>query len=233
MNREEIEKIVADAKENGSGADLRGAYLRGAYLSGADLRGAYLRGAYLSGADLSGAYLSGADLSGAYLRRADLSGADLSGADLSGADLRGADLSDADLSDADLRGADLSDADLSGADLSGSKGLLSAVEFMARFETTDQGWIVYKRVGKTQFDAPKYWTVEPGSFLQEVVNPCRTTECACGVNFGTRDWCEKNYTASVLWKCLILWEDGSDIVVPYNTDGKARCGRMQLLEVVT
>ena len=46
-------------------ADLRGAYLSGAYLSGADLRGAYLsgaylRGAYLSGADLRGAYLSGA-----------------------------------------------------------------------------------------------------------------------------------------------------------------------------
>jgi len=181
--------------------------------SGADLRGADLRRAYLRGAYLSGAYLSGADLSGAYL----------SGAYLSGADLRRANLS----------GADLSGADLRRANLSGAKGLLSATEFMARFETTDQGWIVYKRISETQFDMPKYWTVEPGSFLQEVVNPCRTTECACGVNFGTRDWCEKNYTASVLWKCLILWEDGSDIVVPYNTDGKARCGRMQLLEVVT
>ena len=39
-------------------ADLRGAYLRGAYL----------RGAYLDGADLRGAYLDGADLRGAYLR---------------------------------------------------------------------------------------------------------------------------------------------------------------------
>ena len=56
-----------------------------AYLRGADLRGAYLRGAYLRGADLRGAYLRGADLRGADLRRAYLRGADLSEADLSGA----------------------------------------------------------------------------------------------------------------------------------------------------
>jgi uncharacterized protein YjbI with pentapeptide repeats len=37
---------------------------------GADLRNAYLSGAYLRGADLRNAYLSGADLSGAYLRGA-------------------------------------------------------------------------------------------------------------------------------------------------------------------
>ena len=38
--------------------------------NGADLRGAYLRGADLGGADLRGAYLRGADLGGAYLRGA-------------------------------------------------------------------------------------------------------------------------------------------------------------------
>ena len=101
-------------------ADLRGADLRGAYLSYADLRGADLRGAYLSYADLSGAYLSGADLRGAYLSYADLSGADLRGAYLRGADIRGADLRGADLSYADLSYADLSYADLRGADLSGA-----------------------------------------------------------------------------------------------------------------
>ncbi len=73
-----------------------------AVLSGADLRGAVLRGADLSRADLSGA-----DLRGAVLRGADLSRADLSGADLRGADLRGAVLSRAVLSGADLRGVPL------------------------------------------------------------------------------------------------------------------------------
>ena len=55
-----------------------------------DLRGAYLRSAYLSGADLRGADLRGANLSGADLRRADLRDANLSRASMSGADLRGA-----------------------------------------------------------------------------------------------------------------------------------------------
>jgi len=27
-----------------------------------------------------------------------------------------------------------------------------------------------------------------------------------------------------------LWEDLADVVVPYNTDGKARCARLQLIE---
>ena len=90
-----------------SGADLRGAYLRGAYLSDADLRGANLRGAYLSDA-----YLRGADLYGAYLGGADLRGANLRGAYLGGAYLR----------DADLYGADLGGAYLYGADLYGANG---------------------------------------------------------------------------------------------------------------
>jgi hypothetical protein len=76
------------------------------------LRGAELRGAYLSRADLFGVDLAGADLRGADLGWANLSDAKLQGADLSGANLYGTDLSDA-----DLRGADLGGANLIGADL--------------------------------------------------------------------------------------------------------------------
>ena len=60
-----------------------------------------LEKAVQAGADLTGAYLRGADLSGANLYDADLSGADLSGANLYGAYLRGADLSGANLYGAD------------------------------------------------------------------------------------------------------------------------------------
>ena len=60
-----------------------------------DLRGADLRGAYLTGANLRRADLRDANLTGAYLSRADLTGANLRGAYLTGADLR----------DANLRGA--------------------------------------------------------------------------------------------------------------------------------
>ena len=60
MTRDEVLRIVREARKQGRGADLRRANLRGADLSWADLRGADLSGADLSGADL----LSGADMRG-------------------------------------------------------------------------------------------------------------------------------------------------------------------------
>jgi len=97
----ELVAVALSAKKSLRGADLRGAFLSCAVLRRANLRDADLRGAVLGGADLRGA-----DLRGAVLR-----GAVLSGADLRGADLR----------DANLRGANLSGADLRGAFLSGKK----------------------------------------------------------------------------------------------------------------
>jgi len=86
-----------------------------ANLAGADLRGAYLRGANLAGADLRGADLRGADLDGAYLRGASLAGANLDGANLAGANLAGANLDGAYLAGANLAGANLDGAYLDGA----------------------------------------------------------------------------------------------------------------------
>lgn len=113
------------------GADLRGAFLSEANLKGADLRRAFLSEANLSGADLRGAILSGAILWGAnlkgaglslaFLRGAILSGANLGQADLWEANLSGANLSEANLSGAILWEADLIEANLSGANLSGAK----------------------------------------------------------------------------------------------------------------
>jgi hypothetical protein len=222
---------------NLSGADLSGADLSGANLSGADLSGADLSGADLSGADLSGADLSGADLSGANLREANLSLADLSEANLSGANLSGADLGGADLSGAGLGGADLSEANLSGANLSGAnlsgaKGLRLARAFMAQFTTDADGVIVFKAFGGTDYTPPESWKIEPGAVLEEVVNPLPTINCGCGVNFGTEEWVRKAYPNSTIWRCRIEWLDLADVVVPYNTDGKARCGRLRLIEAV-
>ena len=244
-----------------SDADLSGADLSGADLSGADLRRADLRRADLSDADLRRADLSDADLRRADLRRADLSDADLSGDDLSGADLSGADLSDADLSDADLRGADLSGADLSGADLSGadlsaadlrradlsgadlsdaalrradlsgSKGLLDAINYMeAHFERTDEGYIVYKTFCEN-YSAPELWKIEPGEIIEETVNCDRTTECGCGINVAPLEWVRRN-GRNQPYKLLIRWEWLPGVVVPYNTDGKIRCSKAQILEAV-
>jgi uncharacterized protein YjbI with pentapeptide repeats len=209
MEKEKLQQILDSHKlwmndDGGSRANLRRADLRRADLRRADLRCA--------------------DLSDANLRRADLSGANLSGADLSYADLRRADLS----------GADLSDANLSYANLSGATGLLNPAEWITKnFQSDEIGVIVYKRIGKTEYNSPERWIIEPGGFITEVCNPCRTNECACGVNFGTLDWCKEHYTNADLWKCRIRMIDLVSVIVPYRTDGKARCERIELLGRVT
>ena len=139
----------------------------------------------------------------------------------------------ADLSSADLSFANLSSADLRFADLSQSKGLLKAREWIAEnFKKTKNGFVVYKKIGNTSYTMPKSWNIKAKSFIEDIVNPNPTEDCGCGVNFGTRKWCENNYSEADLWECLILFEDAPDIVVPYNTDGKARCGRLQLVKMI-
>ena len=156
-----------------------------------------------------------------YLRRADLSGADLSDADLSGADLRRANLSDANLSGADLRRANLS----------GLQGLLDAINYMeAHFERTDEGYIVYKSFNEN-YSAPESWKIEPGEIIEETVNCDRTIECGCGINVAPIEWVRK-YGCNQPYKLLIRWEWLSGVVVPYNTDGKIRCSKAQILEAV-
>ena len=185
--------------------------------------------ANLSGADLSGAALSGANLSWANLSRANLSGANLSGANLSGANLSWADLSGADLS-----GANLSGANLSGANLSGADGLISTVNFLeAHFERTPDGYIAYKTFN-SEYKAPDKWKIEKGAVIEEVVNFDRCTECGCGVNVAPLDWVKRNYgnKGNDIWKVLIRWEWLCGVCVPYMTDGKIRCERVELLEIV-
>ena len=140
-------------------------------------------------------------------------------------------LSDADLSGADLRRANLSGANLSGANLSGSLGLLDAINYMeAHFERTDEGYIVYKSFGEN-YSAPDTWKIEPGEVIEEVANPDRTCECGCGINVAPLEWVRRN-GRNQTYKLLIRWEWLLGVVVPYNTDGKIRCSKAQILEAV-
>ena len=171
-------------------------------------------------ANLLGANLSGANLSGANLHEADLSGANLSGANLRSADL----------SRADLRGANLRSADLSGV-----IGLIDPSEWLSNnFARDEHGVLVYKRIGagKTEINPPNHWIIAPGRSLTEACNPNRTDDCGCGVNFGTRKWCDNSYTDADLWLCRIPWDKLPGVIVPYNTDGKARCSYLELVEMV-
>jgi len=135
-------------------------------------------------------------------------------------------------SKADLSGANLRWANLSGADLSGANGLMSTVNFLeAHFERANEGYIVYKCFNGT-YSAPEKWEIEAGSVIEEVVNFDRCTECGCGINVAPLDWVKRNYPDNVIWKLLIRWEWLCGICVPYMSDGKIRCEKAELLEVV-
>jgi len=212
---------------NGILLSLEADSLRYANLQNADLRDASLRGANLQGANLTNANLQCADL-----RYANLQGANLQNVNLTAANLTAANLSTANLQNADLRDASLRDADLTGANLSGAKGLLNASEWITKnLQQTPEGIICFKCIGGTDFPWPKHWPEpKPGAILTEIVNPCLTSTCASGVNVATEAWCRNNYPNSALWKCLIRWEWMIDAVVPYQTDGKFRAAKVQLLE---
>ena len=159
--------------------------------------------------------------------------ANLQEANLQGANLRGANLWGANLQGADLQGADLWRADLHGTNLSGAKGLLSAAQWLKENLTWEDGKLVcYKAIGGTHYPLKSGWVIEPGSFLEEVPNPNRTDTCGCGVNVGTSKYVSNEFPRSIIWKCYIHPEDLVDVVVPYNTDGKFRAARVQLVEIV-
>jgi len=232
--------------------------LRGVNLSGADLRGVNLSGAVLTKANLEKADLSGADLSGADLWRANLTNSLLKDVTARNANFHECDFShslcqrmnfqnaclneaifiNASLYGANLTDADLSSTDLRGTDLSGVKGLMSPSEWMEKnFEKSKNGYgyIVYKMFNVIH-NKPSYWKVEEGSVIKEEVNPLRS-DSGSGINFGTREWIinfirntEMRHSEPTVWKCLIKWEWLPDVVVPYNTSGNARCGKLQIIQ---
>jgi len=206
--------------------------LRNANLQDADLRHANLQDADLQDANLYNANLYNANLYNANLRGANLRNAYLQGANLQNADLQYADLRDSDLHGLDLQNAKLTDADLRYANLSGATGLLDASEWITQnFQQTPEGIICFKSIGKTTYAWPKHWSEpKPGAVLTEIVDSYQTSACASGVNIATEAWCRNNYPNSALWKCLIRWEWMVGVVVPYNTDGKFRAAKVQLLE---
>lgn len=73
--------------------------------------------------------------------------------------------------------------------------------------------------------------IEPDSIISENVMFDRCIGCGPGINVAPLDWVKKNYKGEI-WKCLIEVPWLAGVCVPYNTDGKIRCERVRLLEVV-
>ena len=109
---------------------------------------------------------------------------------------------------------------------------MSSINYMeAHFERTKAGYVVYKCFGE-QYQPPEKWEIKPGSVIEETVNPLRTIPCGCGINVAPLEWVRIEYPGKEIWKLLIRWKWLPGIVVPYNTDGKIRCERAELVEVV-
>ena len=177
--------------------------------------------------NVSNSDLRDCNLSGCELRCCNLSDCDLRGCDLSNSDLR-----DCNLSGCELKGCNLSGCELKGCNLSESTGLKSQTDFMAEnFERTADGYIAYKRFGWC-FDVPPQWSIEPGSVLEEVVNYDRTYPCGCGINVASLAWAEENIACDPAWKVLIRWEWLPGVCVPYNSDGRIRCEKVELIEEI-
>lgn len=134
---------------------------------------------------------------------------------------------------ADLIGANLRGANLSDADLSDANGLLSAIDYLSEhFEKTSEGFIAYKTFGG-EYTPPEKWVISPGSVITENVNFNRCRECGCGINVAPFKWVKTEYgRRGDIWKVLIRFEWLSGVCVPYHTDGKIRCERVELLEIV-
>ena len=131
----------------------------------------------------------------------------------------------------DLRGSDLSGCDLRGCNLSGCDGLISPIQYMDQhYERCADGYIAYKTFNAI-YNQPSKWDIVPGAVIEETVNANRTDACGCGINVAPLDWVKQRYDTGI-WKVLIRWEWLPGVCVPYNTDGKIRCERVQLLEIV-
>ena len=235
MDKEKLLNILAASKNwLNYNLNLCDSDLSCADLNCANLLGSNLRGANLSCADLRYADLTGTDLTGANLTSVDLTGADLRNANLTRANLRNANLKGANLQSANLHDANMRGANLTGANLSGAKELPSAINYMeANFERTSDGYIAYKFFGAENY-VPESWKIEKGSIITENVNFNRTDECGCGINVAPLEWVKTNYCQMRnrdLWKVLIRWEWLCGVCVPYNTDGKIRCERVELVDV--
>lgn len=125
----------------------------------------------------------------------------------------------------------LSGANLSGANLSGAKGLpyiAQQFDFIQKLERTPDGYICYKTFGE-HYDSPKEWEIVEGSVITEFSDINMFEKCSFGINVATIDWVKQN-TRGQIWKCLIRFEWLTGVTIPFNTDGKFRASRIQLIE---
>lgn len=159
--------------------------------------------------------------------RCDFSDAFINGANFHKCSLWDCDFTYANFINCDFTGASIHNCRMGAVNLSGSKGLLNPSEWMRdNFLTVDEGFLVLK-INGYMFSSPPHWKMEKNAIITEEVNPNRTIDCGCGVNFGTVRFTSARRRE--VWVCLLHWHDLPSLIVPYNPLQKARCGRLRLL----
>lgn len=175
--------------------------------------------------DFSNADFSGCDLTRAYFNQCDLRGAHFGGAILRATRFIKCKLDDAAFDEATAHRPVFN----------GSTGVFDPIEFMANhFERTEEGYIVYK-VFDGMYKMPEDWDINPGSVIAENANLNPFDNCGCGINVAPLEWVrnfriENGVFDHPIWRCLIRWEWLPGVVVPFGTNGKIRCNRIQLLD---
>lgn len=155
--------------------------------------------------------------------------------------IKNSNLSEADLSRTGFVGTTFNNVSTAGAKInltnfSQTKGLVSPIKFLEdNFEKTKDGYIAYKTFGTFYLESPE-WVIREGAVISEVVNFNPTSECGSGVNVATKKWIldrminDEKFVGATVWKVLIRWEWLVGVCVPYDSDGKIRCERVELIE---
>ena len=199
-------------------------------------------GANLTGASINSSTFRSSTLHGTIFSQAVINDSMINDSIITDADLRGVEMSRSTIKSTSLAKSILGNNDFTcnafwHVNLSGVRGLLDPGQWMREnFQTVEEGYIVYKAIGQTTYSAPSHWRIEKDAYLTEVCNTDPWQDCGCGVNFGTFEWVNKFYRLELLngyvdmYRCLIEWPDLTGVVVPYETNGKARCSRLKILE---
>lgn len=128
--------------------------------------------------------------------------------------------------------AHLEGAHLERANTSGCFIIPTASSYIAKHFISDGlRIIVYKTFG-LHYQPVAGWTIHRNAVIEETPNPSRCTACGSGINVATLRWINQASQNLDIWKCRIRWIDLADTVVPFGSDGKIRCARLELIEKV-
>lgn len=119
--------------------------------------------------------------------------------------------------------------------LSQCRGITSPSDYLNEYferNESDTGYIVYKTFG-SMYPPCKEWDISPGSIIYENCDMNRCNPCSYGINVAPIEWIKKyNLGKKDIWRCEILDKWLADVCVPYDTDGKIRCNKLRLIDIV-